>query len=122
MEPISPAACGASACGIVVLGFVTGLHPVLLLAGAWGGWWAMTYQPPLGTLDRLSRVAISALAAAWCAPLAAAWVASREWMPGTLPIELLQYPTALGIGLLAVDVIGRGVLRIGARRAKELSE
>lgn len=121
-DPISPPAIGLAAAGITVFGIATGLDPVLLFAGAGGGWWAMTYQPVLGVLDRISRIFISALVGGWGAPLAVGYVDGAGWLPHTVPAHVAGFPVALGIGLLAVDVIGRAILRIAARKAQEIAK
>lgn len=121
-DPISPPAAVATAAGITLFSAATGLDPVLLCAGAAGGWWAMTYQPILGALDRLSRVGISALAAGWGSPVAVGYASGAGWIPDALPEHVVGAPVALGIGLLAVDVIGRGLLRFAQRKAEEVAK
>ncbi len=122
-EPVSSSAFfGFTAGGITVLGIATGLHPALMLAGAWGGWWAMTYQPPMSVWARLSRVFISAVAAGWLAPGTIAVAHQRGWLPDGIAPDMLHFPAALLTGLLAVDVIGRGMLRAGRAKAKEIAE
>ncbi|OYD53269.1 hypothetical protein CGK74_13725 [Thauera propionica] len=121
-DPISPPAIGLTAAGITLFGVATGLDPVLLFAGAGGGWWAMTYQPVLGALDRLSRIGISALVGGWGSPLAVGYAAGAGWLPEAVPQQAAGFPVALGIGLLAVDVIGRGVLRLAQRKAEEIAK
>lgn len=121
-DPISPPALGLTAAGITLFGVATGLDPVLLFAGAGGGWWAMTYQPVLGALDRLSRIGISALAGGWGAPLAVGYAAGRNWLPDTVPAAVAGFPVALAIGLLAVDVLGRGLVRLAQRKAEDLAK
>ena len=54
-EPVTPSAFGLTAAGVTLFGVATGLDPALLCAGAAGGWWAMTYQPVLGALDRAAQ-------------------------------------------------------------------
>lgn len=121
-DPISPPAIGLTAAGITLFGVATGLDPVLLFAGAGGGWWAMTYQPVLGAIDRLSRIGISALVGGWGSPLAVGYAAGAGWLPEAVPQHVAGFPVALGIGLLAVDVIGRGVLRLAQRKAEEIAK
>lgn len=119
-EPVttSSAAMGVTAGGITVLGIATGLQPALMLAGAWGGWWAMSYQPPLSLSARLSRIFISAVAAGWLAPGAIAFAHDKAWLPAAIPAENLHFPAALLTGLLAVDVIGRGMLKLARGKAR----
>lgn len=111
-----PVVSVATVGGITVLGIVTGLHPALMLAGAWGGWWAMSYQPPLGWWARLNRVAISSAVAAWATPPSVGWLFAKDWLPDGLTPLPLEFVTALGIGLVAVDVLGRGLLKLSAAR------
>lgn len=99
----------ATAAGLVVAGVATGLQPELLVAGAAGGWWAMSYQEPLPALKRGTRIVLSALVAAWSTPLAASFVD----LPGRM--HLLQFPVALLIGLVTIDVMGLGVLSMVRR-------
>jgi len=124
-EPVtssSAAFFGVTAGGITVLGIATGLHPALMLAGAWGGWWAISYQPPMGVSARLSRIFISAIAAGWLVPGGIAIAAHRGWLPEAIAPELMQFPAALLTGLLAVDVIGRLVLKLGRDKLTEEEE
>lgn len=121
-DPISPPAVVSAAAGITLFGVATGLDPVLLAAGAGGGWWAISYQPTLGTLQRLSRIGISALAGGWGSPLAVAYAGGSGWLPDTVPPVVAAWPVALGIGLLAVDVLGRGLLRFAGRKAEEIAK
>jgi hypothetical protein len=121
-EPVTPSAFGMTAAGVTLFGVATGLDPALLCAGAAGGWWAMTYQPVLGTVDRLSRVGISALAGGWGSPLAVGYAASAGWLPHNVPQHIAGFPVALALGLLAVDVIGRGLLRFAQRKAQEVAK
>lgn len=121
-DPISPPLALSDAAGITLFGVATGLDPMLMGAGAGGGWWAITYQPTLGTIDRLSRIGISALAAGWGSPLAVAYAAGAGWLPDGVPHGVAAWPVALGIGLLAVDVLGRGLLRFAGRKAEEIAK
>lgn len=121
-DPISPAAFGLTAAGITLFGVATGLDPVLLFSGACGGWWAMTYQPAIGALQRISRVGVSAVAASWGSPVAVGYAANAGLLPDTVPTTVAGFPVALGIGLLAVDVLGRGLLKFAQRKAEEVAK
>ena len=121
-EPVTPSAFGLTAAGVTLFGVATGLDPALLCAGAAGGWWAMTYQPVLGALDRVSRVSLSALVGGWGSPLAVGYAAGNGWLPDTVPTQVAGFPVALGLGLLAVDVIGRALLRFAQRKAQEVAK
>lgn len=104
-----PAILAAStAAGLVVAGVATGLQPELLMAGAAGGWWAMSYQDSIPAFKRASRIVISSLVAAWATPLAASFVDLPQ-------APALQLPVALVIGLATIDVLGLGVLSMVRR-------
>jgi hypothetical protein len=125
-DPVAGPSLAVTAGGITLLGIATGLHPELLLAGAAGGWWALSYVPPIGIWARANRVMLSSAVAAWAAPPAAAWAGgiarhmgeTGGWLPDVLPAAAWQIVAALGIGLLAVDVLGRGLLAIGRARLR----
>lgn len=104
--------------GITILGVATGLHPALMLAGAAGGWWALSYQPTKTLLSRVNRILLSSVIAAWSAPVLAASSYIPEGIP-TVPVQLLA---ALLIGLAAMDVLGRGLLSIARRQIKGVGE
>lgn len=108
-EPISPSVIIPAVTGITIVGVTTGLQPDLLIAGAAGGWWAMSYQESMPPLKRVSRIILSALVAAWSAPLAASFLD----LPGRM--HMVQLPVAMAIGLATIDVLGRGVLSIVQR-------
>jgi hypothetical protein len=93
-----------------------------MLAGAWGGWWAISYQPPMKARSRLSRILISAMAAGWIVPGVVALAIQRGWLPAAIDPDAIQFPAALLTGLLAVDVLGRGALRWAEAKAKEVSQ
>ena len=63
----------------------------LLCAGAAGCWWAMTYQPVLGALDRVSRVGLSALVGGWGSPVAVGYAAGNGWLPETVPTQIAGF-------------------------------
>lgn len=95
------------------VGLVLGLHPELLFAGAAGGWLALTYQDPTPFLVRSRRVILSAFAATWCAPLAVHLMG----LPAEPPIA--KFPLAFAIGLLTMDVLGKGVIAVAHKWFKE---
>lgn len=106
MSDPTTAVAGVTAGGITVLGVATGLAPELMLAGAAGGWWSLSYQPACRVLSRLNRVLLSALVAAWVTPI----ITSLDIMPAAVPEAPLRLGTALMLGLATVDVLGYGVL------------
>ena len=83
-----------------------GLHPELLFAGASGGWLALTYQEQTTFWIRSRRVLLSALAATWCTPL----VIHLASLPSEPPVA--KFPVALALGLLTMDVLGKGVISL----------
>ena len=111
-EPVSAGYVGVTAGGITVLGIITGLHPALMLAGAAGGWWAMSYQLQMTVLGRLNRILLSSIVAAWGAPVAAAAAASIIPSSVSLPHSAIELGFSLIIGLVTIDVLGRGLLAI----------
>lgn len=120
-EPISAGAAlgvAVTAGGITIFGIATGLHPALLLAGAAGGWWAMSYQSATSVLGRMHRIVISALVAAWGAPA----LSMLGWMPEAIPDQVLQLVLALIIGLTTIDVLGRGLMALARRKLNAEAE
>lgn len=91
------------------IGLVMGLHPELLFAGAAGGWLALTYQEPTEFWVRSRRVILSAFAATWCAPLAVHLMG----LPTEPPIA--KFPMAFTLGLLTMDVLGKGVISMARK-------
>lgn len=111
------AAVGLSAGGLTVFGLATGLHPMLLLAGLAGGWWALSYQSePMPLLRRVTALSISALSSAWITPPAVAATVSAGWMGPQATGELLQYPGAMIVGLLAHAAIGPALMKFTAKK------
>jgi hypothetical protein len=121
-EPTSSAAAvTVTAGGLTLFGVVTGLQPALLIAGLAGGWWALSYQRDAMTIGRrISVLGISALVAAWVTPPAVAMTVHSGWFPG-VAAELMQYPGAAVVGLVAHAVIGPGLMRLAAKRAGEVA-
>jgi hypothetical protein len=120
-EPTSSTvAVGLTAGGLTVFGLVTGLHPMLLLAGLAGGWWALSYQTtPMPLLRRVTALGISALAAAWITPPAVAAIVSGGWLGQGATGHLLQFPVALITGLLAHAALGPALMKLTARKIEE---
>lgn len=149
-EPITPSAFGLTAAGVTLFGVATGLDPALLCAGAAGGWWAMTYQPVLGALDRVSRVSLSALVGGWGSPVAVGYAAGTGWLPDTVPTQIAGFPvgaiyitadnnnpgtflggtwaqiaagrTLIGVGTLGSDTYGAGAEGGAARVTLGINE
>ncbi len=120
-EPTSSTvAVGLTAGGLTVFGLVTGLHPMLLLAGLAGGWWALSYQmAPMPLLRRITALGISSLSAAWITPPAVAAIVSGGWLGTGATGHLLQFPVALIVGLLAHAAIGPALMKLTARKIEE---
>lgn len=122
-EPTSSAAAlTATTMGLTLFGMATGLHPAILLAGLAGGLWALSYQPPTSVLKRVAVTAMAAIIAGYLTPAVAAGVASLDVWPRAVTRDLLQFPVAVLIGLLAHRVLGPAILRIGASKAEEISK
>lgn len=109
-------AVSLTAGGLAVFGVATGLHPMLLLCGMAGGWWATFYQAPMPLRRRLAALVISSLSAAWITPPVVAATVSLGWLGPQATGEILQFPGALFVGLLAFSVIGPGMLKLAARK------
>ena len=118
-EPVSVGFIGLTAGGITILGVATGLHPALLLAGAAGGWWSMSYQSQLSALGRLNRILLSSVVSAWGAPVAAA--AGASFMPSLdlTSRSAIELCVALVIGLVTIDVLGRGLLAVVRKKMED---
>lgn len=97
------------------IGAVMGLRPELMLAGAAGGWLAITYQNSSPFWVRSRRVVLSALSATWCTPLT---IHLLE-LPAEPPIA--KFPLALAFGLLTMDVLGKGVISLARKWFEEKS-
>lgn len=117
-EPTSTAAVAiATAGGLTVFGVVTGLHPALLVAGMAGGWWALSYRDPMPLRARVASVVISAISAAWCAPVVGGVLSSLSWWPAqTVAPEILQLPIACVLGRLAHTFFGPALDKLVARK------
>lgn len=111
-EPVSTGYIAVTAGGITLFGIITGLHPALMLAGAAGGWWAMSYQQQMTAWGRLNSILLSSIVAAWGAPVAAA--AGAGYVPSSVPLphSAIELAVALIIGLGTIEVLGRGILSI----------
>lgn len=105
-----------TAAGLTVFGVATGLHTNLLIAGLFGGIWALSYQPPAGVMARILFMLGSALVAGYVAPMAASIAASAaasmfSWWPRTLTYEVIQYPVAFFTGFLGLRWMGPALMR-----------
>ncbi|MBS0353040.1 MAG: hypothetical protein JSR83_03935 [Proteobacteria bacterium] len=118
-EPIAPALYATG--GLTFFGVVTGLHPMLLVAGFIGCWWYNTYGQPLPLGKRVGSAVIAALIAAWTTPPVVAWVTSLSWWPTAVPALTVGFPVSIAIGFLTHRVIGPALLRIAQKKAEDLA-
>lgn len=122
-EPGSSAvALTATSAGLTIFGMATGLHPAILLAGLAGGWWALSYQDPLPVMKRVAVTIMSAIVAGYLTPAVVAGVTSIGAWPQAVTKDLMQFPVAVVIGLLAHRVLGPSILRIAAKKAEEVGK
>jgi len=119
-EPTSSAALfvvtNGTAAGLTVFGVATGLRIEILIAGLFGGLWAMSYHPPAGVLARVMFMLGSSLVAGYVAPVVASVAASAAtnlvtWWPRDVTRDVLQYPVAFLTGFLALRWIGPALMR-----------
>lgn len=121
-EPATSAIVSVTqASGITLFGIATGLDPVLIVAGAAGGWWALSYlESPGKALARANRIALSSILAAWGSPV----VVGLNFLP--LPENLPEFPlkivVSIGIGLIAIDIIGKGFMSFVREKVTQLSK
>lgn len=118
----SAVALTATSEGLTVFGMGTGLHPAILLAGMAGGWWALSYQDPLPVMKRVAVTIMSAIVAGYLTPAVAAGVTAIGAWPQAVTKDLVQFPVAVVIGLLAHRVLGPSILRIAAKKAEEVGK
>ena len=122
-EPTSSAvALAATSAGLTVFGMATGLQPAVLLAGLAGGWWALSYQDPLPIIKRVAVTIMSAVVAGYLTPTVTAGITSIGAWPQAVTKDLVQFPVAMLIGLLAHRVLGPSILRIAAKKAEEFEK
>ena len=115
-EPATSAIVSVTqASGITILGIATGLDPVLIVAGAAGGWWALSYlESPGKALARANRIALSSVLAAWGSPVVVGL--NFPPLPENLPEFPLKIVVSVGIGLIAIDIIGKGLWHSSGRK------
>lgn len=105
---------GASG-AIVIAGIATGLDPALVFAGACGGLWSLSYLNGQTIMSGLNRIALSSIIAAYSAPFASDWLCDLGIVPERVE-QIARYPIALVVGLVAVPVLGREILRLARQR------
>lgn len=106
--------------GLTLFGVVTGLHPMLLVAGFVGCWWYNSYIAELSLGQRMTSGIIAALVAAWLTPPVISWITSLSWWPVHVPALIAGFPCALAIGFLTHKVIGPALLRTAQKKAEDL--
>lgn len=109
---------------LVVAGVVTTLYPEPIVAGICGGAWSlslMSMKEPGQEItwrtlaSAANHLILSAFIAAWSAPLMASWLCDKGWIPEDTE-RLARGPIAVVIGLLAMPVIGRALMRLAERK------
>lgn len=111
------AAISLTGAGLTLFGIATGLHPMLLLAGLAGGWWALSYQTEaMPVLRRVTALAISSLAAAWITPPAVAATVGAGWLGPATTGDLIQFPGAMIVGLLAHAALGPALMKFTVKK------
>jgi hypothetical protein len=117
-EPTTPLVATG---GLTFFGVVTGLHPMLLVAGFIGCWWYNSYLPELTLRQRITSGIIAALVAAWTTPPVIGWLTGLALWPATVPAATASFPCAIAFGFLTHKVIGPALLRAGQKKAEELA-
>ena len=118
----STAAVIDSAMGLTIFGIATGLHPSLLIAGLAGGLWALFYGEPQPLLKRCLSAVMSALVAAWLAPVTVYSIQELPFTPKVLPLDVLQFPIALVLGFLAMAIVGPGLMLLSRKKLEDASK
>lgn len=118
------ATTAGTAAGLTIFGVATGLHINILIAGLFGGLWAMSYNPPAGIVARVLFLLGSALVAGYVAPVATsiavgAAVNLISWWPGDITRDAMQYPIAFLTGFLGLRFIGPALMRRANRLEAE---
>lgn len=106
--------------GLVLFGIVTGLHPMLLVAGFGGCWWYNSYLPEITFAKRIATAIVAGFFAAWLTPPIVVYVCGLDWWPDHVPPETVAFPSAFIIGFLTQRVIGPQLLRLAQKKAEEI--
>lgn len=106
--------------GLTLFGVVTGLHPMLLVAGFIGCWWYNSYIGELSLSQRIASGMVAAFVAGWVTPPVITWLTALAWWPPTVPALTAGFPCALAIGFLTHKVIGPALLRAGQKKLEAL--
>lgn len=119
-EPVAPALYATG--GITVFGLITGLHPMLIVAGFVGCWWYNSYgKKPMALGQRLGSATIAGLVAAWTTPPVVAWITSTPWWPPAVPALIVGFPIALTLGFLTHRVLGPKLIAVAEKKAEDLA-
>lgn len=121
-EPASSAIVIAGAAGLTIFGVATGLSPALLIAGMAGGFWALSYMPPMPAGKRITTAALSALLAGWATPAIVAAITSMSAWPSAVTHDIVQFPVAIAFGMLSHTVIGPAMLKFASRKIEEVAK
>lgn len=117
-EPATPILTSG---GLTLFGIVTGLHPMLLVAGFIGCWWYNSYIPELTLWQRVCSGLIAAFVSAWLTPPIVIWATCYSWWPPIVPAPIVGFPVALAIGFLTHKVIGPALLRAAQKKVEDLA-
>lgn len=118
-EPTHPIIVGT---GLTLFGFATGLHPGLILAGAFGGWLYLIYSDyAMNRLRRTIVVCLAGVMASWFAPAALAVAQAYKMLPGETSGDTFALPLAATFGLLLIPVIIPVAIRFGKKQGEALS-
>ena len=82
----------------------------------------MSYQDPLPIIKRVAVTIMSAVVAGYLTPTVTAGITSIGAWPQAVTKDLVQFPVAMLIGLLAHRVLGPSILRIAAKKAEEFEK
>lgn len=121
-EPASSAAVIAGATGLTIFGVATGLNAAILIAGLAGGFWALSYMPPMPVWKRITTAALSALLSGWSTPAIVAAITSNGVWPSAVTGDLVQFPVAIAFGMLSHTVIGPAMLKVATRKIEEAAK
>jgi hypothetical protein len=110
----------ATAGGLVIFGFATGLHPGLIIAGAISCWlWIILTNATYSRAERSIIVAISGMLSSWAAPISASVIAASKIMPDGSDASLLNFPIAAIFGFIVVPILAPAMLKFGKKKTEE---
>jgi hypothetical protein len=116
-----PAPTIATAGGLLIFGFATGLHPGLILAGAIGCWLTlMIAELDFNRAQRAILVFIAGITASWFAPACSSVLGAYAVLPVAVDYSKLEFSIAATFGFVLVPVLAPAVLRIGKKKMEDL--